>query len=40
MKELARLSVSQVLEGKGFEIGRALQLHDTDPKNPTKIQYV
>ncbi|MCP8971237.1 MBL fold metallo-hydrolase [Ectobacillus ponti] len=40
MKELARLAVSQVLEEKGHAVGQAFQVHDTDPKHPTKIQYV
>ncbi|MFD0767580.1 MBL fold metallo-hydrolase [Bacillus sp. CGMCC 1.60114] len=40
MKELARMSVEQVLEEKGLAVGEAFQLHDTDPKTPTKIQYV
>ncbi|HDR7663494.1 MBL fold metallo-hydrolase [Bacillus wiedmannii] len=40
MKELARMSVSQVLEEKGFRVGEAFEIHDTDPKMPTKIQYV
>ncbi|MFX3623281.1 MAG: MBL fold metallo-hydrolase [Ectobacillus sp.] len=40
MKELAQLSVSQVLEGKGLPVGQAFQLHDTDPKIPTKVLYV
>ncbi|MDC2866780.1 MULTISPECIES: MBL fold metallo-hydrolase [unclassified Bacillus (in: firmicutes)] len=40
MKELARMSVAQVLEERGLAVGEAFQLHDTDPKAPTKIQYV
>ena len=36
MKELARMSVSQVLEEKGFGVGEAFEIHDTDPKMPTK----
>lgn len=32
MKELARMSVSQVLEEKGFGVGEAFEIHDTDPK--------
>ncbi|MEH6889558.1 MBL fold metallo-hydrolase [Bacillus sp. JJ864] len=40
MKELARMSVAQVLEERGLAVGEAFQLHDTDPKMPTKIQYV
>ncbi len=34
MKELARMSVEQVLEEKGLAVGEAFQLHDTDPKAP------
>ncbi|HDX9578411.1 TPA: MBL fold metallo-hydrolase [Bacillus pseudomycoides] len=40
MKELARMSVAQVLEERGLAVGEGFQLHDTDPKKPTKIQYV
>ncbi|WP_028400743.1 MBL fold metallo-hydrolase [Ectobacillus panaciterrae] len=40
MKELANMSVSQVLESKGMPVGQAFLIHDTDPKIPTKIQYV
>lgn len=40
MKELAQMSVSQVLEGKNLPVGQNFYLHDTDPKTPTKIQYV
>ncbi|EEM14287.1 MULTISPECIES: MBL fold metallo-hydrolase [Bacillus] len=40
MKELAHMSVAQVLEEKGFAVGEAFEVHDTDPKAPTKIQYV
>ncbi|MFD3450538.1 MBL fold metallo-hydrolase [Microbacteriaceae bacterium 4G12] len=40
MKDLANMAVSQVLEEKGFAAGQAFQVHDTDPKIPTKIQYV
>ena len=32
MKELARMSVSQVLEEKGFGVGESFEIHDTDPK--------
>ena len=31
MKELARMSVQDVLQERGFEIGRRIELHDTDP---------
>jgi len=40
MKELARMSVSQVLEGKGFIIGEQFSLYDTDPKIPTALKVV
>lgn len=40
MKELARMSVTQVLESKGFAVGDTFEVHDTDPKIPTKITYV
>ena len=40
MKELARMSVQQTLEAKGFAIGNPLQLHDTDPNVPTKLAAV
>ena len=34
------MSVSQVLEEKGFGVGESFEIHDTDQKVPTKIQYV
>ncbi|MCU9613458.1 MBL fold metallo-hydrolase [Caldibacillus lycopersici] len=40
MKELARMSVSQVLEGKGFAIGDQFSIYDTDPKIPTPLKAV
>ncbi|KQL41507.1 MULTISPECIES: MBL fold metallo-hydrolase [Bacillaceae] len=40
MKELARMSVTQTLEGKGFEVGMQFEIHDTDPQKPTDIVYV
>jgi phosphoribosyl 1,2-cyclic phosphodiesterase len=40
MKELANMSVTQVLESKGLPVGQSFLIHDTDPKIPTKIQYV
>ncbi|UPM54345.1 MBL fold metallo-hydrolase [Gottfriedia acidiceleris] len=40
MKELARMSVTQTLEGKGFEVGMQFDIHDTDPQKPTDIVYV
>ncbi|MET3193069.1 MBL fold metallo-hydrolase [Bacillus sp. OAE603] len=40
MKELAKMSVTQTLEGKGFEVGTQFVLHHTDPQKPTDIVYV
>ena len=40
MKDLARLSVQQILEQKGFTIGESLQLCDTDPNVPTALTAV
>ncbi|TLS35415.1 MBL fold metallo-hydrolase [Pseudalkalibacillus caeni] len=40
MKDLARLSVQQTLEQKGFTIGEELQLYDTDPAVPTVLTAV
>ncbi|MFB7138424.1 MBL fold metallo-hydrolase [Gottfriedia sp. NPDC056225] len=40
MKELAKMSVTQTLEGKGFDVGMQFELHDTDPQKPTDIVYV
>ncbi|PGS54424.1 MBL fold metallo-hydrolase [Bacillus sp. AFS041924] len=40
MKELAKMSVTQTLEGKGYEVGMQFELHDTDPQKPTDIVYV
>jgi phosphoribosyl 1,2-cyclic phosphodiesterase len=40
MKEIARMSVSQVLQSKGYEVGEQFDLYDTDPKKPTDIVYV
>ena len=40
MKDLARMTVQQTLEGKGFEIGKKIKLFDTDPVNPTELKYV
>ncbi|WP_025027555.1 MBL fold metallo-hydrolase [Caldalkalibacillus mannanilyticus] len=40
MRELARMTVQQILEQKGFEIGRELTLHDTFPDTPTKLVAV
>ncbi|RCW64523.1 MBL fold metallo-hydrolase [Saliterribacillus persicus] len=40
MKELARMSVENGLKDYGFDIGRDLSIHDTDPKNPTPLYEV
>lgn len=40
MKELARLSVGQRLEGAGLRIGTDLQLRDTDPVHATRLAAV
>lgn len=40
MKELARMSVTQILEQKGFAVGEAFELYDTDPKIPTAIKAI
>jgi phosphoribosyl 1,2-cyclic phosphodiesterase len=40
MKEIARMSVAQILQSKGYEIGEQFDLYDTDPKKPTDIVYV
>lgn len=40
MKDLARLSVQQILEERGFTIGAGLELYDTDPSIPTKLVAV
>ncbi|RAK20547.1 phosphoribosyl 1,2-cyclic phosphodiesterase [Anoxybacillus vitaminiphilus] len=40
MKELARMSVTQVLASKGIIVGEQFDLYDTDPKIPTKLAYV
>ncbi|ELK47380.1 MBL fold metallo-hydrolase [Halobacillus sp. ACCC02827] len=37
MKDLARMSVKNVLEERGFELGSRIQLHDTDPEQATPI---
>jgi len=37
MKELARMSVQQILMKKGFAIGEQFDLFDTDPKVPTSL---
>ncbi|UII55931.1 MBL fold metallo-hydrolase [Cytobacillus spongiae] len=40
MKDLARMSVSQTLEGKGIQVGEQFSLFDTDPKIPTPLTAV
>jgi len=40
MKELARMSVSQILEKRGFAVGNQIILYDTDPKIATELKAV
>ncbi|MFA9556271.1 MBL fold metallo-hydrolase [Evansella sp. AB-rgal1] len=40
MKELARMTVQQTLEEKGFEVGKQVKLHDTDPVKATPLAVV
>ncbi|MCT2537862.1 MBL fold metallo-hydrolase [Aquibacillus koreensis] len=40
MKELARMSVENHLNDNGFTIGDSLEIHDTDPSNPTPLYKV
>jgi phosphoribosyl 1,2-cyclic phosphodiesterase len=40
MKELARMSVSQMLTTKGIEVGEQFSLFDTDPKVPTLLTTI
>ncbi|MRG87979.1 MBL fold metallo-hydrolase [Salinibacillus xinjiangensis] len=40
MKDLARMSVSQILNERGFHVGQNIDLHDTDPEMPTPIYQV
>ncbi|TWI59638.1 MBL fold metallo-hydrolase [Halalkalibacter nanhaiisediminis] len=40
MKELARLSVEQVLKEEGQAIGEQFELYDTDPHTPTALAVV
>lgn len=40
MKDLARLSVSQILQEHGFAVGEQFELFDTDPYEPTAIAVV
>lgn len=40
MKDLARMSVQQTLEGKGLPVGSKFELFDTDPDIPTDLTAV
>lgn len=40
MKDLARMAVSQTLEGRGIRAGEQFNLFDTDPKIPTALTAV
>jgi phosphoribosyl 1,2-cyclic phosphodiesterase len=40
MKDLARMSVSNILQERGFELGRRIELHDTDPAEATPMFHV
>ena len=40
MKDLARMSVSQTLEGRGILVGEQFDLIDTDPKTPTPLTAI
>lgn len=40
MKDLAKLSVGNVLTERGFQLGKDIHLHDTDPKVPTPLHDV
>lgn len=40
MKDLARMAVSQTLEGRGIRAGEQFHLFDTDPKKPTALTAV
>lgn len=40
LKDLARMSVTQILERKGFIVGEQFSLYDTDPKIPTVLTAV
>lgn len=40
MKELARMTVEQTLEQKGFAVGQQFEIYDTDPKIPTVLMHV
>jgi len=40
MKDLAKMSVSQTLQGRGHIVGEQFELYDTDPKIPTALTAV
>jgi phosphoribosyl 1,2-cyclic phosphodiesterase len=40
MKDLARMAVSQTLEGRGIKVGEQFDLYDTDPKIPTALTAI
>lgn len=40
MKDLARMSVEQTLQSRGFIVGEQFDLYDTDPKIPTPLTAV
>ncbi|WP_088104580.1 MBL fold metallo-hydrolase [Halalkalibacter urbisdiaboli] len=40
MKDLARLTVEQVLKEQGMAVGEQFELYDTDPLNPTALAVV
>ncbi len=40
MKELARMSVTQILEKRGFPVGKQFLIYDTDPKIPTELKAI
>lgn len=40
MKELARMSVADILQERGIDTGNTIQLYDTDPYKPTSLYEV
>jgi phosphoribosyl 1,2-cyclic phosphodiesterase len=40
MKDLARMSVTQTLAGRGVVVGEQIDIYDTDPKVPTVLTAV
>ncbi|QOR84298.1 MBL fold metallo-hydrolase [Geobacillus stearothermophilus] len=40
MKELARMTVAQMLEQRGLAVGAHFRLYDTDPRRATALAYV